>query len=716
VLVRWETLAVAIVAVLGFGLSRATTRVADWFVMTDELLYERLAISVARSGSVLPHVHGELISNINQLYPLLLSLVYGNGDVAGSLDDAHLLNAFLMSSTAIPAFLLARAVLGRPLVAVAVAVLSVCVPWIVLSSFLLTEVAAYPAFVWAVLAITYAVARKQVAYDALAVLAIAIAVTARTQFLLLFGVLPVAVLAEAVLAELQAGARGFDTAHRALRALLRTRKPLLAFYSLAVAFLIALVAAGEGSELFGTYDAAANGLDVSARLLKLFAAHLAIMSLTFAVLPFLVGLAWMLARYRPSAPPQERAFAVVALTTVLAMTLEVASFNERFGQALVKDRYLFYIAPLVLVAFAAALVSKSLPRAALVVPTAVCALGFAWAPLPVYEKLNVDSPSATLNNTLLDVAGSTRWAHVLLACATVALAVVLVGGSLVVRRAALVWVLAALVLALPAQAVYAFDRLFAVHGTTGLPITDRQWSSAFGWIDRQFGTGPTVSIVPYPVNPGDYWAGASFWWSLEFWNEDIVDALTLDGSFTYTPSTFPTVDLGFDPHTGVANYTGGDYVALAASETRFDLAGRRAALNGNVRLLLPDKPWQASWLTSGLYEDGWTEAGRVARIRVFPEPGQKGALMRYVTIVAAPPGDDPDRQVTVVSNAGRWTGPVTADGLSRQFSLCVPAGGYADLRLSTPGVSTIDVTGRKGGVWVRQIGLADEKTPVAGCG
>ena len=63
---------------LGWVLSLATTKVANWFVMTDELYYERLAISVAHTGSLLPRLHGEVISNVNQLYPVLLSLVYGN--------------------------------------------------------------------------------------------------------------------------------------------------------------------------------------------------------------------------------------------------------------------------------------------------------------------------------------------------------------------------------------------------------------------------------------------------------------------------------------------------------------------------------------------------------------------------------------------------------------------------------------------------------------
>ena len=45
----------------GAGLAVLTTRVVDWYVMTDELFYERLAMSIARSHSPLPRIHGELL-------------------------------------------------------------------------------------------------------------------------------------------------------------------------------------------------------------------------------------------------------------------------------------------------------------------------------------------------------------------------------------------------------------------------------------------------------------------------------------------------------------------------------------------------------------------------------------------------------------------------------------------------------------------------------
>ncbi len=153
---------------LGYGLSRLSTRVVDWYVMTDELLYERLALSVVQGGSPLPRVHGALVPNVNQLYPLLLSSVYWRGSIPAALHDAHLLNAFLMSSAALPAALLAQRTTGSRPVAYLVGLATVCVPWIVYSSFLLTEVVGYPAFLWALLALQATIVAPSRRRDALA--------------------------------------------------------------------------------------------------------------------------------------------------------------------------------------------------------------------------------------------------------------------------------------------------------------------------------------------------------------------------------------------------------------------------------------------------------------------------------------------------------------------------------------------------------------------
>src|SRR5207237_10321761 len=85
-----------------------------------------------------------------------ISPVFGTPLVPDSLHASHFLNPFVICSPCIPAYLLVRRVSGRAAAAWFAAVATLCVPWLVLSSFLLTEVAAYPAFLWAVFALQLA--------------------------------------------------------------------------------------------------------------------------------------------------------------------------------------------------------------------------------------------------------------------------------------------------------------------------------------------------------------------------------------------------------------------------------------------------------------------------------------------------------------------------------------------------------------------------------
>src|SRR4029453_10817074 len=128
---------------------------------------------------------------------------------------------FLIASTAIPVFLLARRLGVGLFLSLWVGALSVAVPWVVLSSFLLTENVAYPMFCWAVLALAYAVERRRWTSDLLALVAIGAAVLARTQFLVLLAVFLVAVVVDAIL----------ETSWRAApRELWRTRRPFVVLY------------------------------------------------------------------------------------------------------------------------------------------------------------------------------------------------------------------------------------------------------------------------------------------------------------------------------------------------------------------------------------------------------------------------------------------------------------------------------------------------------
>jgi len=715
-LVLLELPVVAIWIGAAVGVAAVTAHVFDWFVMTDELLYERLAISVVHMHSPLPHIHGQLIPNVSQLYPLLLATVYRHGLVPSSLHAAHHLNAYVMTSAAVPAFLLARAVTHRRLAAYLVALLTVCVPWIVLSSFLLTEVVAYPAFLWAMLALHQATASPRLRNDVLALAGIALATLARTQFSILIVVLAAAIVGhELSLAE----GRGRARLTSALRRSISGHRLLAGVCAVLAVAATVLAAAGRFSSTFGTYSQAVEGNPFPRHFVPFLAEHLATIAFALGVLPFVIGVAWLVAGLVRSSTPEQHAFAVLATITVAALAIEVTSFDLRFGSGLVRDRYLFYIVPLILVGFAGALSDRRWPRWSLLVPCAILAYGFSQAALPQFQKLNVDTPAAVLDDVLFDVVHGRHAARIVLIVGTLLLTAIFVQASLLLRRAYLAALLGVLVaLLLPSETGYAFARLFAVNGTSGRPLSVDQ-GVVFDWVDRTIGTNAQVAMVPSPSILADYWASVGFWWDLEFWNESVDRAVYLPGQYLWTPSTFPKSFLRFDPRTGVANVTVAPYALEAETETRFRLDGHVASDTRATMLIHTTRPWRADWLTFGLYDDGWTKPGVTGTIRVFSAPGQQHAEIRYLTLGVRAPFGVTGRAFSARSN--RTVVHSAANGVDRVLSLlkvCVPPHGYSDVHVSTPAATPIGygqpITAasffrqRTAGVLLTEIALADE--------
>jgi hypothetical protein len=681
---------------LAGGLAALTAQVADWYVMTDELLYERLALSIGRLHSPLPHIHGELIDNINQLYPLLLAPIFAGQLVPGALRDAHVLNAIVMSSACIPAFLLCVRVTRNARIAYAVAALTVCIPWIVLSSFLMTEALAYPVFVWAVLALQAAIVSPSARSDAGLLAAIAVAILARTQFAVLLAVVPLALLVDCF-------------APRALVA--RHRVLAVAYATLAVAAVV-LLALGRLSDVLGTYSVTARGNLVPRDTPRSLLEHLAPVGLGIGIVPFILAVAWLLTPHARSRTREQRAYASLAIVSLLTLLLEVTSYDLRFGAGRLHDRYFFYVVPLLLVSCAAMCLERPWRRWPIVAGGALLALAFSFLSVVSYGKLNVDSPVAFLNEPLLAVAGSEAGAQLLLGVVTIVVTVLL----LAPRRVALALV-AISAAAMLAQTAGAFTRLLSHDGTSGRPLTLEQ-GVVFDWLDRRAGTGADVTMIPYPLLPGTYWENVSYWWNVEFWNASAEHAVVYEDAFTGTPETFPTEELTFDRATGRASWSPPGLVATAVAESRFHLAGKVLDEDRGVELVRPARPARADWLGLDFYRDGWTIPKVTGRVRVFAAPGQQGRQRRYVTFTAQSPRDVAPRKFTVRSNAGTWPALADADGTSLQVSVCVPAQGFSDIRVEAPRYSPIYGDprseasfvsyARSGGVLLTGIALADE--------
>ena len=700
-------------AVLAAILSVIAGSVRDWNAMTDELVYERLAIGVSQFHSPLPHLHGEVVRSLAQLYPLLISPWFSTGYVPGDLVAAHIFNAWLISSACIPAFFLARRVTDRRWAAYLVALVTVCTPWIVYATTLLTEVAAFPAFMWAILGMHRAVTTPSAKNDVLALLGMVVAFFARTQFLSLVAVLPVALLVyEATRAMTPwAGIRNAFTRHRVL---------VVAYVVLAIG-AVALRASGRALTSLSVY----GNLHVpifTQRWPGSVTGHLADLAFGVGVLPLVVGFAWLTANVvRPAAAEAAHAFACITSATAAVILAEIAAWDLGPGTFVI-DRFLFYLAPLFVLAFLCALLDRRRPLWSLVLPAALVAYGFAehlqksflWSG---QFPLSTDSPIALPYKWFADIGGGSSGASAILAAVTLVTAVAFVVASRFVRPAHLTLALALVAaVGFPADTAYAFAKLFSRDGHAVRPLTQSE-AGILDWLDHTVGTDARVTMVPYAVSTA-HLVTLKTWRDLEFWNKSVRYAIHYPpGAYADAVIWFPNNEVTFDARTGRASRTLTPFVVQSVGETRFRISGTVRVQRTDVMLIQTTTPWRTDWLTSGLYEDGWTRPHTTAHIRVFPAPGQRGAVTRSLTVQVRAPIDVSQRPFRIAWRQGKVD--ADANGQSNtmeQLSVCVPPRGYAEVTVSTPQVSDVGpdqsvldaAPYRRGGILVADISLADE--------
>jgi hypothetical protein len=674
--VAWASLA----CWLGLGL---TARIRDWGVMTDELLYVRLARSVAERHSPLPVVHGVSIDVINQLYPVLLAPFYGSMSAPAAFHGAHVLNAPLMASAVFPAYLLAREVVSRRW-ALSVAVLSVVTPWIVLAGFLMTEVVAYPAFLWAMLGIVHAVRRGGTRADVLATAGIVLAVLARVQMLVLGVVLVAAVLVHEVGFAAAAAPRGRRTAalRPALSSALRRHRALSALTVAALVVTAAAAVLGTLSRALGVYaPALRNGSLLPGWFVQATAAHLDSVAIGCGLLPLVLGGGWMLSTLTAPSGRAAHAFAVSSLLATLALAFQAASFDLRFGgREAVRDRYVFYVVPLLLAGTAALLSGTRRPGIAAVALTGLFAASVHWLALPTVHGLWVDAPPRVLDDVLeresgqLSTTGFVAVAGALLGLVAVA------SLRLLPRRVAVPLVMAFVA----GYASFATARVVD-HTIGSASVSGRGLSAPPGvvldWVDRVLPPDATAAIVPYPTSP-DFAQTAVLWWDVEFWNRSVERAFSAsDGDFRYTP--FPVQRLAPDPRTGTVPGTANApaYVVAAKSDARFQLAySRWVGTNYGLDILAVPRPYRVRWLTRGLQPDGWTRPGSTATIRAFTPTRRRQLLRVSVTLSPASGGSG-----YVVAADGRALRGRVRAGADRTASLdvCARNGSFADVAVGS---------------------------------
>lgn len=350
------------------------------WIIPDELIYAELAKSLGEGG--LPRIRGEVSFAYGLGYPLLLAPIWAAfDDVTTAYSVARVVNAAVLASTAVPVFFLARHFLTERS-SLAVAFLTVVSPPLLYSGTLMTEVALYPAFALALLAITVALERASAAAQLAALAAIGLACSVKSVSAVLFVAYPAAIVLHWWLERRANTQAGHD--------LRRFRATWIALGGAIAALGIASIVTGAAPHAaLGGYSEVLEHMNPTA-VPGWFLAHLAELELAVAVIPFVATLIVLARAGGRTGGPGERLFAALAVP-VLAFWLgavgvfaslpflEIFEYPQNVSR--LQGRSTFMLAPLLYLGLLLWLHDRRSGRRALVAVALVALLLPAFIPL-----------------------------------------------------------------------------------------------------------------------------------------------------------------------------------------------------------------------------------------------------------------------------------------------------------------------------------------------
>jgi hypothetical protein len=374
--------ALAGIVVLSFAIRAWLARgMLGPFIMVDELFYSEMAKSFASDLSLT--IRGVPARGYGAVYPILISPAYALFDRIPDVYAAlKTINSLVMSLAAVPAYLIARRVVG-PWLALFAAVLTVAVPSMVYTATVMTENAYYPVFLLATLALVALLERPSALNHVLFFAALGLAYLTRSQAVV---VAAAAITAPLLFGLFQRGAfRSTILAYRWLYAI---------FGGGALLVVVAQTARGMPlSTLLGSYAVVATDrtydLGKAAHFVLYHAAEL---DLYVGVIPVAAAIV-LTARARSL----DRALQVLLASTIALSfwtLVVVGTFASRFADR-IQERNTFALAPLFLILLLA-WVERGAPRPRVVASAAAAAAALLILAIPFDRFVTTSAVSDTL--------------------------------------------------------------------------------------------------------------------------------------------------------------------------------------------------------------------------------------------------------------------------------------------------------------------------------
>jgi hypothetical protein len=587
----WVSGLVVLSAAVRFVIARGYP--SPW-TFTDEVLYGELAKSFAATGHfALREVPGR--SGFGVVYPVLLSPAYALfSSVPVAYTAMKAINCAVMSLAAVPAFLLARRLVGQWL-ALAAALLAVSVPDVTYTAAIMTENAFYPIFLFWCWLTVRALERPTVWRQLSVVAMVAVAYFTRPQALVLVPALLTAVVLVAVLD----AARMRPFLPSLWRSAARFLPIWVVIFGGAGAY-IGLQAGVRGqdwrSTLLGSYSSLSRSHYTVSGVGRWFVYHLAELDFSLFVIPFAALLLLVFVGLDPRQRSRElRIFAAVALSAAFWVLLGVAAFASTSFGLRIEERSVFYLDPLFLIALVACvgkgLLWRSRTAAAVAAVCAVGVVGMMTYTSFLGSSAYNDAFSLLTLNGVLDrhIVSPGQLQSLVLAAAALAAAVFV----LVPRRFGIVLpALALLAFVLAAGPVHRRTQAAAVQARLG-GIQARP-----DWIDRAVGTRPDVAAL---------WSGRAAYvtlWDNEFFNRSVGKVYNFFGA----PDGLPQETVALQP-SGAVTYLSRPVTAhYVLADASLILSGKPVARDNGLAMTVyrVGGPIEVRGQLEGIYPDLWS--------------------------------------------------------------------------------------------------------------
>lgn len=673
---RFDPVLLVIVAIAAAGGVLIVAQARNWAVMTDELLYTGMARSIAHTIIPLPQIRGEHVAVNQVLFPALIAPLVGALSMPVAYPWIAALNAVVLATAAVPAYLLTNFITRSRAAARWVALCVVITPWLAFASKALPDSLAYVAVIWS----AYAMARTAgggkhpLKGDLLTLLAIALTYLVRNQFLFLAAVW-VAVVVAVRVAETLADKTWRDLP-RALLALLKQRPlPILTFV------LVIAIVKLQPSWLLGLYSittTSARGGAAPSGVVSAMFSHASVVGLGVAGIPLVLGLPWLVTALTRVREREQNSGAIVILLLSAAILYVGASFDVRFTESeRVIERYVFYLAPLMFVAMAGLLTKPPKSVIAYAIPALVGLFVLrASEPYGLDNRLTLEinhvfSPMQIAfigEQKIADAVGFSIYGLIALLCFVVACLVWwLIGSGR--ERAALNGIFALVAAIVLGTTLYTVPKAVSVQNEQVDNIYGARSDAQKSWVDEATRGEPASLVFTPRADPTDPSRirdaeRISNWWDLAFWNGDISAVYIPTRVAPQLRTPFPGAAYSMLPDwtTGELRRAPGDdasYLVQSVSDANFGPQHSGAVVERSGFVLYETgREAAAAWATRGLTLRGWIPPSG-ATLRVWAPRGAKTTSRLRVLVVTA-------------NSRGR---------LARSWTVAIAPGGHTDLRL-----------------------------------